>query len=160
MFANCLLSVFSTNTKDVRGSVGTVFVWIIVLFHVREKIFVSRQQFSHNCQRSWFVIFHWFPGSWWKNKFSEHVFEHNVRDWCSRAYTLLYIPEVIKNFLLNFSIKFLQNFLEFSQNIIKILKCVYELILKISRIFFKIYELFPTSYSENYQKNHQKSLNL
>ncbi len=32
---NHLLSVVSTNTKDVHGSVGTVFVHIFVLFHVR-----------------------------------------------------------------------------------------------------------------------------
>ncbi len=36
--ANHLPSVFLTNTKNVCGSVGTVFVWIFVLFHVRGKI--------------------------------------------------------------------------------------------------------------------------
>ncbi len=77
-FANYLQSVFSTNTKDVCGSVGTVFIWIFVLFHVYRKIFLSRQQFSHNCRRSWFVIFPWFAGSSWKTKFFKHVRKHNV----------------------------------------------------------------------------------
>ncbi len=72
-FANRLLSVFSTNTKVVYSSVGTIFVWIFVLFHIRGKIFLSRQQFSRNWRRSWFVIFPWFTGRSWKNKFSEHV---------------------------------------------------------------------------------------
>ncbi len=73
------LSIFSTNTKNVRGPVGTVFVWIFVLFHVRRKIFL----FQATAGRSWFVIFPWLAGSSWKNKFSEHirkyVSEYNVR---------------------------------------------------------------------------------
>ncbi len=51
----------------------TMFFWIFVLLHVRGKIFLYRQQFSHNCLRSWFVIFLWFTWSTWKNKIFEHV---------------------------------------------------------------------------------------
>ncbi len=40
MFANHLQSVFSTNTKDVCGSVGTIFIGTFVLLHVHGKIFL------------------------------------------------------------------------------------------------------------------------
>ncbi len=77
--ANHVQMVFSTNTKDVHSSVGTVIVWIFVLFHVCGKIFLSCLQFSWNCRCSWFVIFAWFAGSSWKIKLSEQVCEHNIR---------------------------------------------------------------------------------
>ncbi len=47
--ANHLQSVFSTNTMDIRSSVGTVFIRIFVLSHVCRKISLCRQQFSRNC---------------------------------------------------------------------------------------------------------------
>ncbi len=38
--------------------------------------------------RSWFVIFPWFAESSWKNKFSEHIREHNVCK-CIRSFRYL-----------------------------------------------------------------------
>ncbi len=39
--------------------------------------------------RSWFVIFLWFAGSSWKNKFFRHVRERNVRK-CIRSFTFVW----------------------------------------------------------------------
>ncbi len=51
------------------------------------------------------------------------------------------------------SVKFFQNFLQFSQNFIKMpQELLYELIPQVSRIFLKIYAIFPKRYSEIYQK--------
>ncbi len=95
--ANHLQSVFSTNTKDVRSLVGTVFVLIFVLFHVCRKIFLSRQQILHNCWQSQLVRhFPMVRRKFEENKFSEQVCEHNVHK-CIRSFRFAQSSPRLKN---------------------------------------------------------------
>ncbi len=92
-FANSLLQTFSVGFFDERKGCSQISGYGVLLnfcslpcsqedFPISPTIFTQLPVVHH-----WFVIFPWFVGSLWKNKFSEHVCKHNVRK-CIRSFRL------------------------------------------------------------------------